>query len=327
MSLTFGEAKTYLAQYAGKGGKCPSSEQTSLFVKTVLQYLLYSGQNGNLRKFCFHAIRGCVTFPYELEVPLKFKVDNEVGDVWDKWFEWYPQTDMDACVPCGNAMFEEPNTYPIVNDLPSSGSRVGIVAICEEEEGAHAIIQGYDEHNREVVTYHKGEQIKGEYLSLQKGQLKITTTVFSKVTHVIKTKTKGYSQLYWVNLNSNRKGFLAEYSPLETIPSYRRFRIKTDCPNLCKVSILGKIRIKQEYADLDVIPFDNLYALQLAAQAINADYNENVDIARAKDQSLQVLIERENAYKRVQTGSTIAVSPVTSAGRIRNLVRGWGRRY
>ena len=73
MPVTFGQARDILSPFVGVTGRCPSAEETALFVKKVLQYMLYSGANGDKRKFNFIAVRGCITVPQDLETPFKSK--------------------------------------------------------------------------------------------------------------------------------------------------------------------------------------------------------------------------------------------------------------
>lgn len=319
--LTFGDARKIIAPWAARGGKCASSEEVRLFVMQTLQYLLFSGQYPTTRKFCFNAVKGCFTIPYELEVPLKIKIDGEVGTVWDKWYEFYNINEIEGCLPVSNALREDPNFYATVYDLPCSGSRVGCLATACEDADAHIIVQGVDPSGREVVTNHKGEQIVGEYLSIKKGSLQYTATDFGKITNITKTKTNGYVQLWWVNSTNMTKGFLADYSPLEEHPQYRRFRITSPhCGSCVKVSILGRIRLKENYADNDIIPFDNLNTLQSAAQAINAGYNNDLNTAQAHDVRMRDLIGREANYKKPNTGQPIEIEYLTSGGSIKNIV-------
>ena len=325
MALTFGDAKKILSQYAGRGGKCYNAEDVNLFVRQVLEYLLYSGQYGNLRKFCFTAQGGCITIPYELEVPLKVKLDGNAGTVFDKWFTWYSAADESQCVPATNALYEEPNRFPTIYDLPETGAQVGVLGTAEEAEDAHVIVQGYDITGREIYTNHAGQQISGEYLRIQRGAVRYTNVRFGKITAITKTKTRGYVQLLWVKPESNTKGFLADYSPVEEHPQYRRFRLTA---SMCtgnengnlSVSVIGKIRLKPSYADEDLIPFDNVYALSLAGQQINAQYNDNVEVAAAKDKQVQELVNKENEYRRTQNGNIVEFFIPTSAGAIKNII-------
>lgn len=335
MAILYKEAREMLAQYAGRAGHCPSPDSVEVkwFLRKVFEYLLLSGSYGNLRKFVFQAVKGVITLPYELEVPLKVKIDNLVGSVWDRWFEYQSSKDLgDGCCLAEEAMFEDPNRFPTVYDIPYGGARVGVLATCDEDCDAHIIVQGMDGSGRQIFTTHKGEQINGEYLSIKKGTLRYTQVTFATITSILKTKTNGYTQLLWVCPEKNTRGFLADYSPLEEKPEYRRYRLKgTDCCPLTKVAILGRIRLKEAYSDNDFLPFDTVYTLELAAQAMNAQYNTDVQTATAKDATMVDMIRRENAYKQVNNGKPIEYLQELSPGQIMNVVgsnlRRWGRSW
>lgn len=322
MPILYGEAKNILSRYAGIGGKCPSAPDVDLFVRQVLEYMLISGQYGNIRKFCFNAVKCVFTAPPELEVPLKVKIDGKVGTVWDRWFEYHSARQLDEnCLPADRALFEDPNRYVTAYEIPRGGARVGVSATCTEESDAHIIVQGKDVLGKDIFTFHEGEQISGELLRIRKGELRYTEQVFAKIEGIVKSKTNGYVQLLWVNPLTNLKGFLSDYSPLEETPSYRRYRITTpDCGDCVKVSVLARIKLKPAYADTDFIPFDSLYALQLAGQAMNSNYNDDVQTAKAKDDTYMNVVTKENEYKRVQNGQPIEVFHGLSAGLIKNIV-------
>lgn len=321
MPITYKAAKEILSTYVGRGGVCADDPRVDLFTRQVLEYLLVSGSYGNVRKFCFCAVRGCFTIPYELETPLKIKIDGVVGNVWDRWFEFHSTDQLLGCIPADRSIFEDPNQYPTAYDLPPTGGRVGVLGTCTEDVGANVIVKGTDLTGREIVTVHNGNQIVGEYLSIRKGELVYTTAMFAKITAVLKSPTNGYVQLLWVRPDLNLKGFLSDYSPLETTPSYRRYQLTTPCPGEnVKVSILGRIRLKEAYADNDYIPFDNVYTLQLAGQAVNSNFNNDPATAKAKDTMMLDMVNRENEIKRVNNGTPIEVWIPTSGGAIRNII-------
>ncbi len=338
MPLTWRQAKETLARYAGTGGLCADNSQVDTFTREVLDYLLMSGSYGNIHKFCFCAVKGCFTIPYELEVPLKIKVDGVIGSVWDKWMEFHTTKYLDSCVPMEQAAYEDANYYPTVYPVPDGGAQIGCLGFCEEDCTAHIIVQGKDPTGREIITDHKGEQIVGEYISIKKGVLVYTQNTFGDVTGIIKSPTVGYVQLLWVKPAFNLKGFLADYSPLEEQAAYRRFILTTPCGKAAyKVSILGRIRLREKYTDSDYIPFNNLYALSLAGQAVNANFNQNPDRAVAADKQLVDMIERENEYKKVSNGQPMEYFLPLSGGSIGNIVgtnifngpgsrNWWGRR-
>lgn len=315
MALLFGEVRKILAQYAGRGGKAASSEDVRLFVHEVLQHMLFTGAYGSYRTFKFTAIRGVITLPAEIETPLKIKIGAQVGSVWDKWFDFNGKFDLEHDASClaGNALREDANEYPTVYDLPPNGSTVGVQCECNEAEDAQLIVSGKDVHGREIHTSHKGERIAGEVLSIKAGNLQISQQTFKLITAVKKSKTKGYVELYWVNRVADKKGFLSSYSPFETVPSYRRVRLQTPCPEFVRVEILARIRLKSFYADSERIPFDNVVLIKTAAQSRNAANNSDNQSAQFKDGYLQDLSTRENVYKNPNTGTPVAVGGPTAA--------------
>jgi len=319
MPITYKEAKDKVSEFAGRGGKCASAPEVDSFLREVLTYMLNSGQYGNQRTFTFTAVKGVITVPFELETPLKVKINNEVGMAWDRWYDFMPFTDLNGCLP-DNALVEESNYSPLVFDVPPGGAQIGALPMCDESADAYIIVKGQDCTGRQIITTHNGESVVGEYLSLVKGQIRYTQTTFGKITEVVKTKTNGYTQLLWVNPSTQERGFLADYSPFEEHPQYRRYRLNTRCSPFAKVTVLGRIRLKPYYADNDLIPFDNLFALSLAAQTINRAYNKDYQNAAASDNLMMTQINREQDMKKVNSGRAIEVGMITSGGSIKNIV-------
>lgn len=329
--LTYKDAKNLLAQYAGRGGgNCPTSK-IDLFVREVFEYLLYSAAFQDLREFTFTAQQGVFTIPYEIDSIQKVRINDQVGNVQDKWFEFRSSRSSwgDECLTSENALFEQPNFYPTAYNLPSGGAQVATLGVCDEEADAHIIVQGKDISGREIFTNHKGVKISGEYLSIKKGCKIYTQVKFGEITGIVKTPTNGYVQLLWIDTTCAKEGFLSDYSPLEEVPAYRRYKLKATCSgDLTKVQVLARIRLKEKYSDNDRIPFETLLTLRLAGQRVNADYNNDLQTAQAKDASMLSMIERENEHRRVMNGSPIEMMYGLSPGLIRNTIgsRGWRRR-
>lgn len=330
--IRYSLAKKILAKYEGVGGRCEASPE---FVHQVLQYLLLHGTYGNERKFIFRAQNGYITLPYELETPLKIKIDGEVGSVWNRWFEFHSGDMSSDCCLAQESLFTEANRYPTVYDPPQCGAYIGVTAVCEEDCDATLTVKGTDPTGRTIYTVHKGEKIVGEVISIKKGQLSRSTVKFGKITEVAKPKTKGPITLLAVDEDALSRQFLSEYGPYEESPSYQRARIvKLPCPPICSVSILGRIRLKEYYADDDLIPFDNLYLLSVAGQTINSMHNDQVTEAIARDTYAQKLIETEGNYKKVNNGQPVEIFKPLSSGMVMNARRagrffrrfGFGRR-
>ena len=324
MSITWRQAKDTLARYVGRSGTCPDDASVDLFVRKVLQYLLVSGQYGNLRKFCFHAVKGCFAAPYELEVPEKVAIDGIVGTAWSKWFEWHPGNPLYECIEASEALYEQPNYVPTAYPMPAGGGHVGILSLGTEGPDAHAIIQGKTPNGQQVYTWDsQGNRVAGERLTIKKGEIRFTNCIFGSVEAVTKSLTNGYVQLYWLRPDRNLKGFLSEYTPVEEHPQYRQFQL-TSCgaseDDVVKVSVLGRIRLKPAYLDNDYIPFENLYTLEVAGQHCNAQYNNDMQTAKAKDETILDMVGRENEYKKVNSGKPIEVYIPTSGGSIKGIV-------
>lgn len=320
MSLTYGQVKKILSRYVGTSGSCGDSADLDLFCKKIFQQLLWSGTHGSIRKYCFCAVKGCITLPYELETPLKVRVDNGIGTVWNKFFEFYHVHDMEGCIPAANALHEEPNPYCTVYDLPNSLCRVGVIGTAQEADDANIIISGTDASGREIFTDHEGTKVSGEYLRIRKGELRYTNVAFAKITSVKKSVTNGYVQLVWFRPETGDKGFLSDYTPFEESPEYRRFKLTTRCDHTAKVSILGRIRLKDKYGDNEKVPFDNILAIELAGQAANSSFNDDEQMSAAKEKHLENVINKEAVYKKPNVGSPLEMYIPLSGAAIKNIV-------
>lgn len=326
MSLTFAKVKEIVAPYADSGGKCASASGVGLFAREVLEHLLLFGDYGSLRKFCFITENGVFTAPPELEAPLKIKIDNQVGQIWNSWFSYHSvSSDWDeGCFPAEKVLIEEPYYFPTTYDVPRSGSIVGVVGGCDEDDESFVIVQGQDASGKEVVTYNsKGEQITGEIFKIKKNNLRYGKVKFTKITNVVKSTTKGYVRLYAVDVDKNSKSFLAEYSPLEEIPMYKRFKVNhARCAKgkYTHVSILGRIRLKENYTDYDVVPFESTIAIKLAAQRLQSEDSNDIQTANYKKEALKEMIEAGAEFKKTPGDMSVDIFADLSGAAIKNII-------
>jgi hypothetical protein len=320
MIITFKQAKDLLAPYAGKAGKCSDDESVGLYVKEVIQQLLFRGASGNLRKWAFVTQNGTFTAPPDLELPVKMKVDTHVGMVYDKFYEFYDQNTLSDCSPCEDGLVEEPNTYFTSFDIPCGGARLLAVPLCKEDADAKLLISGIDETGKEIYMPHKGERFKGEYLGIDKEKNKYTQKTFVKITGIEKSVTKNYVRLYWYDPSTGDKGVLAEYRPGDTHPSFRRYRVVgLSCDACFKITVLGRIRFCDNYHDNDIIPVSNMRALKLMGQQLQAEDNDDIEAAAYKNQRVEQTLNNENNYKRTPSAPIDFFGP-TSPGNIKNLI-------
>lgn len=327
MSTTFGKAKRILQPYCGQSGKAFESKELDEFTLKALQYVLITGSPGAEMRFELCSAKGQVTLPYELQTPLKVLVNGRVGGVMDRWFEFRSRPDnCDNYLECGNLLIENPNTYFTVYDGPAE-FQIGIKGNLVEDRNAHAIFSGYDITGREIYTQHHGKQISGEYMSAICNQISWSNAYFNRLTGVVKTRTNGYVTAYWRDRLGNQ-GFLSDYSPVEEIPNYRRFDLNIPhCPDYAKISIIGRTRLKENYAENDRIPFDTLYNIEVAGQQIKAQATNQTELAQANDGFLQKLVERDASHSNIRNGKSLETFYHTSGGTIQGIVpKGASRR-
>lgn len=324
--ITFGEAKTFLAKYAGKAGSCRDDAIVDLFVKSVVQELLNRGANGNVRKWVFYTQNGMVTLPPDLQIPTHIRIDGPYGSggapgqVYDKFYEFYEDATLTNCNPWEAGAVEEVNNYFTQYDMPLCGARILAIPRCQEDADAKLVILGLDKSKKEVwMPKQSGGKDKGEELSICKDEPKYTVQDFVQITGIEKPVTKDYVRLYWYVPDTGKKGLLAELRPNETRPVFRRARILgVDCNTCSKVTVLGRVRFYDNYVDSDIIPITSLRALKLMAQTLQAEDNDNIQVASYKGARVDNVIDSENKYNRTPQ-ATVNFEPTTSPGSIKNL--------
>jgi len=217
-------------------------------------------------------------------------------------------------------MAEDGSVSPLAYALPRGGSQIGVLAICSEADDAFVLVQGKDPSGRPIHTSCQGETIPGEQFKLVKGQTRYGRVVFGQVTAITKSKTNGYVVLYAIDPVAQTQQFLADYAPTEEKPLYRVYRILSrDCPPLCHVSMLCRVKLKENYHDNEVTFFENSLAITLAAQRINSEVINDVNTANYKRQATEDILEKEAGYKKLSGGPVDVFHPL-SGGAIKNIV-------
>lgn len=285
-----------------------------------MEYLLHSGSISGQRKVCILANRGYLSLPPDVEIPIKAKIDHRTTAIWNKWFSMHSVAEsFDDCPPIGEVLIEDGTQTPLAYDLPSGGSVVGVMGICDELDGAAATIQGKDVTGREVYTNYQGEKVVGEKLLIRKNQIRHGQVTFGEITAVLKPRTEGYVSLWAVKPQKDTRQFLADWSPSEERPLYRRFKVVArECPNIAHLSMLCRVKLKDSYHDNEITLFDNSFAIILAAQRIQAEVNNDIQVAGFKKAGVEDLLNKEAEYKKI-SGSPVDIFFPLSGGSIKNL--------
>lgn len=321
MPLTFGEIKSLVAPYAGRAGTCADDAKTALFARKVMESLLYSGSEAAVRKICICSYKNCVVLPPEVEIPLKVRIDHKVSQVWNKWYSIHSSGNgFDRCDDADRVLIEDGTLSPLQYEIPKSGLRIGAAATCEEDENAIITVFGKDPVGKEIYTSWDGKTQAGETYRLKKDQARFGQVEFAQITAVKKPQTNGYVVLYAVDPVTLTRYFLADYSPSDEAPLYRKYKLLSrDCPPIAHVSILCRIRLKDSYHDNEVTPFSSAFAVELAAQRWQAETNNDTDVAAYKKSATEDFLNQEAGYKKT-SGMPMDTFYPMSGGVIKNIV-------
>lgn len=287
-----------------------------------MESLLFSGSQAGIRKLCILAHRGCLSLPPEVEIPIKARIDHRVSEVWSKWGTFSSGTDdLERCPPWREILVEDGTQTPLAYELPEGGSVIGVMGTCDEDDDAFVLVQGKDITGREIYMPANGEQLPGEKFKIKKGTIRFGSVSFGEITGVIKSKTNGYVSLFAVDpQRQSIRQFLADWNPSEEKPLYRKFRIVTaKCSHrTAHLSMLCRVRLKDNYHDNELTLFDNSLAIILAAQRIQSEINNDSQTAGFKKQGLEDILDKEASYKKKAQGP-VDVFYALSGGSIKNI--------
>lgn len=334
--ITFGTLVSRLARYAGRSGVCDDAQEAKTFALEILEeYLNSGGEKGGIHKWSVKVCNGCFTLPPDLAVPLKIKAGCETGIVSSEWYEFYDFATMAECEcssDAGLSLQMEVNPFPTVFDIPSCGAHVvaGMDLDCpltvKGNDVPHVTIQGVAE-GKDVWTTYKGQQIHGERLDLLSNKLVRSQTVFERLTQVTISKTIGKKTL-WAQLpGAETLMFLSEYAPSQTIGRFRRAKI-AGLSGQETVTILGRIQVKDNYADNDLVPVTNMSAVIRLAKSRQSEENSNYAGAAFSMQRAEKNISDANDYNRTGQDDPFDIIAVTapSAFHEHNSLFGFRRR-
>ncbi len=123
------------------------------------------------------------------------------------------------------------------------------------------------------------------------------TTLFTRVTQVIKPVTQGYVRLYAVAQRQGAKLVLiGVYSPKETSPQYKRIRVSS-ARNW--VRVMYRIKTPNLLYDYDVIPITSLDAMLCLLRAVRDYETRNY---QEGDAALKVAVQVLNEIQSTQDG-------------------------
>lgn len=333
-AITFKTLVTRLARYAGRAGVCDDDEEAKAFAIEILEeYLSVGGEKGGLHKWAVKVCDNCITLPPDLAVPLKIKTNCESGIVSSEWYEFYDRATEEECHGCaeeGVSLQMEVNTFPTVYDLPCNGARVvaemslDCPVTVKGNDIPHVTIQGTCRGN-DVWTTYKGKDIHGERLDLLSDKLVRSLTIFDRISQVTISKTPGFKTLWAQVDGADKLSLLARYNPSQTIGMFRRAKIMGVQKN-STVVILGRVQVRDSYADNDIVPVTNMSAMIRLAKSRQSEENSNYAGAAFSMQRAEKNINDKNDYERQGQDDPFDIIAVTAPSAFHNYGGFFGHR-
>lgn len=324
--ITFGALVTRLSRYAGRSGLAETSDEAKNFTLEVLEeYLNSGGEKGGVSKWLVKVSNGYFTMPADLAVPLKIRAGCESGIVHSEWYEFYDFATKEECdcpSDVGLSFQVETNPFPTVFDIPPCGAHV--VATMEipcpltvkGDDVPHVTIQGTS-GGKDVWTVYKDRQIHGERIDLLSDKMVRSATLFDRITQVTISKTTGRKSLWAQFPGADNLQFLSYYDPNQTIGRFKRAKV-SGLNGQEVVTILGRVQVRENYSDNDIVPVTNMSAIIRLAKSRQSEENNNLEAAAFSMQRAEKNINDANEYKRTGQDDPFDVIAVTAPSGIQN---------
>lgn len=284
-------------------GVCATDARVAAAVNAAQRRLMAKGKwVGTTVRYRICVNEGCLTWPRQIETIETFAVCGWPGKIRDQWFEFLGTGSGLRSADCGCAHeLVDRDPGPTFDWIRPTGKKVKLYSDEDEAEDAWVLIQGYDDNGNWVRTSDGGIMVEGEYI-LATSVGRLSTTLFSNVTGVIKPITNGTLRLYEFDTATSTQRTLAIWEPDEERPHYRRSLVPgladraTSGDSSCEsasVTVVAKLRHIPVRNDNDWLILGNQDALALMVQAIEKERKDRWDEAAIYEQNATRLLEEE----------------------------------
>lgn len=171
-------------------------------------------------------------------------------------------------VACSRAEIIDLGDFAIPVPVPKiRGVRVALVALDDGDAGAECTVEIVDEY---------GKRIREKVVLLANQAPAIMEAVCYDVTFFEKLRTKGPVSLQF-HFDTGQREHVCQFDPRTTVGAWRRKRLPQMYRGCNVVTIRGKLRFEPVETEDDILPFDDLDALEYAMQADNAIAQKDFD--------------------------------------------------
>jgi hypothetical protein len=314
MIYTLGYVRDLVAPYVLTGGSCPDAMTVRNRINEAVRRLLSEGRAdwAQTQRKVRLAARNClITLPREFESARLLLINQKPGDLLPSYYQYlengpYAENHGEHY---GIDLMDEGDGWPVFFDIPNcpDGPDYYLFAAStsESDKGLEILVTGRKKDGSEIL---QASGLPGHLLPIShwdggsEGVLAfersrvLSSVPFDRVSHVVlPPKRRGYVSFYAVNPENNAMFFLAKYHPDEEVPSYRRYRVLSGCPEEpTLVDMLCKVRYIPATRDDDVLLIQNPDAIKTMVMAIREENAGNV-------QSSVFLEEKANSQLARQT--------------------------
>jgi len=177
------------------------------------------------------------------------------------------------------------------SDIAGTGKKLRLypsTLTATPDTGTKVLLQGYDDDGAWIRTQDGSNYVDGEYVTMTASYVE-TTNNFSSLSGVQKPDTKGNVTVKEYNVSAETVRTIAEYEPLENLPTYRRSMIP-GISTSTTITVTGKLRFIPAQNDTDWLHINNQPALKLMVMAVRKEENNILDEAMAYEaRALQTL--------------------------------------
>jgi len=328
MYFTVADARPLVAPYVG-GGVCTSSTEVLARINECTQRLLAQRDWAfTVRWLRFFTRNNTITMPRGVARVIGDPViDGTPRRTFTSAYEFMENGPGE--VPCsgnglGADLLDMDSYWPTFFD-PPGGAEHTLVAFSKEEADAGKEISflGRDQYDAAITTDGSiwpklkvnrwSAGVEGA-ITGPLDELEVSSVKVKEITSLRKPVTKGHVSLYTLDTVTGRMYFLSKFTPRETQPQYRRYRITNpDFENGMCVLLRVKLDYEPAESDYDVLLIQNLAALKLMAQSIAAENSSRLQ--EAVGFATLATAELERMTRNVNPGTLNIQVTDLSAGR------------
>tara|TARA_R100000808_G_scaffold25091_1_gene61738 strand:- start:3389 stop:4357 length:969 start_codon:yes stop_codon:yes gene_type:complete len=279
MKLTLGDIKGPISKVLGMAS---TDSRVVDYINEAQQRLMHQGSwAGTYARYRITTDDGMITWPRQLQTIEAVAIDDKPGTVRNRWFEFLETGPgvLDSNDSIGGQLIDQ-DVACSFSDISGTGKRIRVYTdslTASVDTGTKVLLQGYDDNGNWIRTQDGSNYVDGEYVTMTESYAE-TTNNFSSLSGVQKPDTKGNVTLKEYNVSADSVRTIAEYEPLENLPTYRRSMIPSITTS-ATVTITGKLRFIPAENDIDWLLISSQPALKLMVMAIRKEENNIMDEA------------------------------------------------